>query len=124
MALTTRLYRMTIATHWYDKLAGRARSYEAHFKVARHGSISTVRRRLADKGVPFFQRHIKQRYGVTIPKSKMRISFEREEPATKIEREAHVEFRVMEFRGKHYSAVSVPSKILRYVRRRRKRVGR
>jgi hypothetical protein len=115
---------MTIATRWYDQRAQRARSYEAHFKAARHGNIGTVRKKLANKGVPFFQRQIKQRYGVTIPKGKMRISFEREEPATKIEREAHVEFRVMEFRGRQHSAAPSPSKILRYVRRRRKRARR
>ena len=76
MALTARLFRMTIATHWYDQPAKRARSFEAHFKVARYGNISAVRRKLADKGVPFFQRVIRQRYGVTIPKGKMRVSFE------------------------------------------------
>jgi hypothetical protein len=120
--MTLRLYRMTIATHWYDQPAKRARSFEGHFKVARYGNITTVRKKLADKGVPFFQRVIKQRYGVSIPGRKMRVSFEREEPAQKIDREVQVEFRGMEFRGKHYSAVSAPSRILRYVRRRRRRV--
>lgn len=118
--LTPRLYRMTIATRWYDQQAQRARSYEAHFKVARYGNISTVRKRLAQKGVMSFQQVIRHRYGVNIAKSKMKVSFEREEPAVKIDRDVQVEYRGMEFRGRHYSAFSAPSRILHYVRRRRR----
>ena len=107
---------MTIATHWYDQPCKKARSFEAHFKVARQGNIRTVRKKLADKGVPFFQRVIRQRHGISIPKDKMRTAFEREEPALEVQNDIHVEFRGMEFRGKHHFAVSAPSQTLKYER--------
>jgi hypothetical protein len=124
MPMIPRLYRMTIATHWYDQPAKRARSFEAHFKIARYGQSTTVRKNLADKGLADFQREIRRRYGVNVLRGKMRVSFEREESARRIDQEAQVEFRGMEFRGKQYGAISAPSKLMRYVKRRRKRVRR
>jgi hypothetical protein len=121
---TIRTYRMTVATRWYDQVAGKARIYEGHFKAARTGSIHTVRRNLADKGVPFFQRTIWKRYRKWIPKSSIRVGFEREQPALKASPEVQIEFRDLEFRGKQYSAYARPSSRMRYVRRRRKHVRR
>jgi hypothetical protein len=112
---------MTLATHWYDQKAGKARSYEAHFKVARYGNITTVRRRLAQRGVPFFQRAILQQYGVRIPKGKIRVSFEREEPTRKIESKMEIKFRRMEYRAKQREAIPMPSKVFSYVKRHRRR---
>jgi hypothetical protein len=123
-ANTIRIYRMTVATRWYDGTVGKARLYEGHFKVARQGSIHTVRRNLADKGVPFFQRTIWNRYHKWISKSQIRIGFEREESAFKASPEVQVEFRDLEFRGKRYSAFPRPSSTMRYVRGRRKHVRR
>ena len=111
---------MTIASRWYDEAAGKARLYEGHFKVARQGTIHTVRTKLAEKGVPFFQRTIWTRYHRWIPKSQIRIGYEREESAVKASPEVEVQFRDMEFRGKRYSAYPRPSSKMRYVRRRRK----
>lgn len=119
-----RIFRMTLATRWYDQAAGKARLYEAHFKAARTGSIHTVRTNLADKGVPFFQRTIWKRYHKWIPKSSIRVGFEREQPALKASPEAQIEFRDLEFRGKRYSAYQRPSSVMRYVRRRRKHAPR
>jgi len=115
---------MTIGTRWYDETAGKARLYEGHFKAARQGSVHTVRQNLANKGVPFFQRMILKRYGKWIPKSKIRIGFEREQPVAKASPEVDVQFRDMEFRGKRYTAYPRPSSIMRYVRRRRKHARR
>jgi hypothetical protein len=113
---------MTIATRWYDQAAGKARIYEGHFKAARTGSIHTVRRNLADKGVPFFQRTIWKRYRKWIPKSSIRVGFEREQPALKASPEVQIEFRDLEFRGTLYSAYARPSSIMRYVKRSRRHV--
>lgn len=124
MPQPARLFRMTVATRWYDESAGKGRLYEGHFKAARSGSIHTVRQNLANKAIPFFQRTIQKRYGKWIPKDKIRIGFEREESATKASPEVDVEFRDMEFRGKKYSAYPRPSSVMRYVRRRRKRARR
>jgi len=119
-----RTYRMTAATRWYDELAGKARWFEAHFKVARYGSIHTVRRKLAERGVPFFQRIIQRSHGIWIPKHHIRVSFEREEPATKIESKMQIEMRRMEFRGKQREASRIPSKVFGYAKRRRRRKRR
>jgi len=119
--LAPRLYRMTVATQWYDKLAEKERWFEAHFKVARYGSIHTVRRKLAQRGVPFFQRTIQRSHGIWIPKHKIRISFEREEPATKIESKMQIEMRQMEFRGRQREASRMPSRVFGYAKRRRRR---
>ena len=119
--LAPRLYRMTVATRWYDELAEKARWFEAHFKASRYGNIHTVRRKLAQRGVPFFQRVIQRSHGIWIPKHHIRISFEREEPAIKIESKMQIELRRMEFRGRQREAIRMPSKVFGYAKRRRRR---
>lgn len=116
-----RLYQMTIASTWYDKTARAQREYEAHFSVARRGKIRTVRRHLANRGAPHFQRLIYRRFRRWIPKKKIRISFEREEPARKVQREITIELRGMQYRGRKWQATPFPSKVLRYAKRRSKR---
>lgn len=116
-----RLYQMTIASTWYDKTARAQREYEAHFSGARRGRIRTIRRHLAKRGAPYFQRLIYRRFGKWIPKNKLRISFEREEPARKIQREITIELRGMQYRGRKWKATTIPSKVLRYAKRKRKR---
>jgi hypothetical protein len=115
-----RTYRMTIASTWYDKTARAQREYEAHFSVARRGKIRTVRRHLANRGAPYFQRLIYGRFRRWIPKKKIRISFEREEPARKVQPEITIELRGMQYRGRKWRATPLPSKVLRYAKRRRK----
>lgn len=116
-----RSYRMTIASTWYDTRTRRVREYEMHFKIARPGRIRNVRRQLARRGVPYFQRAIYRLYRRWIPRGKIRVSFEREEPATKAERTITVEARRMEGVGKRWKAHRVPSRILSYVKRRGKK---
>jgi hypothetical protein len=110
---------MTIATAWYDARAKRVREYEMHFKVARRGRIRNVRRQLARRGVPYFQKAIYDLYRRWIPKRKIRISFEREEPAPKVERTIAIEARRMEGVGKRWKAYPLPSRKLSYAKRRR-----
>ena len=117
---SARTYRMTIASAWYDKAARAQREYEAHFIVARRGRIRTIRRRLAKRGAPYFQRLIYRRFRRWIPKRKIRISFEREEPARKAQREITIDLRGMQYRGRKWQATPFPSKVLRYAKRKRK----
>jgi len=73
--MNARIYRMTVASTWYDKRAQRVWEYELHFKVARRGDIRTVRRRLAKRGVPYFQQTVYRLFQKWIPKRKVRVAF-------------------------------------------------
>ncbi len=115
------IYRMTIASTWYDKRAGAAREFEMHFKVARRGKIRNVRRRLAQRGTPFFQRTLYRQFRRWIPKRKIRISFEREEPAAAVQRNIVINIRGMRYRGKQWKATPLPSRMLPYAKKKTKR---
>ena len=118
--LKPRLYRMTLATPrtHYDERSGKARRYEAHLKIARPGSVDTVRRRLADRGIPVLQRTVQQVFGVRVSKGDIEARIERLEPATKIEGDIQIEMRAIEFRGRESRAISLPSKVVSYAKRR------
>ncbi|MFI5449668.1 MAG: hypothetical protein ACHQ03_07885 [Candidatus Bathyarchaeia archaeon] len=115
---------MTIASAWYDSRAEVQREFEMHFKVARRGKIRTVRRRLARRGIPYFQREAHREIGRWIPKSKIRVSFEREEPAMKSEREISVTVRSMQYRGKHRKAAALPFRVINYAKKKDKSTKR
>jgi hypothetical protein len=116
-----RTYQMTIASTWYDKTNRVQREYEAHFNVARRGRIRAIRKRLAKRGAPYFQRLVYRRFRRWIPKSRLRISFEREERATRVKRKIGIELRGMQYRGRKWIATPFPSKVLSYAKRRSKR---
>ena len=118
-----RIYRMTIASTWYDKEAEHVREYEMHYKVARRGRISSIRRHLAKRCVPHFQQNIYRLFKRWIPKRKIRVSFEREQPTVldKSERLVQIEVRRMEGRGHRWKAFPLPSRVLTYVKKKRKR---
>jgi hypothetical protein len=121
--MTPRLYRGTLATRRarYDEQAGKARWFEAHVKVARYGNIDTVRRKLAERCIPVFQRAVKRDCGIWIPKGEIGVRFEREQPAKKIEGKMQIEMLAMEFRGRQREASRMPSKVFSYAKRRRRR---
>lgn len=118
-----RTYRMTISTAWYDEEVGQVREFEAHFKVARRGKIQTIRRYLVKRGLPYFQRVVYRLTGRWPPKHKLRVSFEREEPALKPEKDIFIQMRSMQYVGpkRRWKAFALPSRVLSYVKRRRKR---
>jgi len=115
-----RLYRMTIATVWYDQRAEFQREYEMHFKASRRGSIRNVRRALARRGLAHLQREIYRRHHKWVPLRKLKVGFEREEPAKTAQRDVSVETRSMRYRGKHWSATPLASKVIAYAKRRRR----
>src|SRR2546426_191677 len=115
-----RAYRMTISSTWYDGAAERVREFEMHFKVTRRGSIITVRRQMSRRGVPYFQQTIYRQHRRWIPKRKIRVSFEREEPALQPGRTITIDVRGMEGRGRRWKAFPMPSRTLSYTKRRRK----
>lgn len=119
--LPIRMHRATISSTWYDKISQCAREYEMHFKVARRGSIRANRRYLARRGAPYFQQTVYRLYKYWIPKRKVRIAFEREEPAEKSERLIQIEVRRMEGKGKRWKAFPLPSRVLTYEKQQRKR---
>jgi hypothetical protein len=112
---------MTVSNTWYDKEAGGAKEYELHFTVARRGSIKTVRRRLARRGVPYFQNYVYGRVKKWIPRKNVKVRFEREEPAAKSEGKISIEGRNMLFRGRRWWAYPLGKLQLSYAKRRRKR---
>jgi hypothetical protein len=116
-----RTYRMTIASTWYDKKAGGAKEYELHFKIARRGDIRRVRRNLARRSVPYFQQFVYRRLKRWVPKAKIKVRFEREEPATRSENTIRIEGRSMLFKGKRWSAYRLGPRMLNYAKKKRKR---
>jgi len=119
-----RTYRMTIASTWYDAEAGAANEYEMHFKVARRGRIQTVRLHLAKRGASYFQQIVWRQTRKWITKRKIRISFEREEPATKGQNTITIEARSMQYRGREWKAYPLPSRTLSYAKKRRRHLKR
>ncbi|GEM_PF-1888110 len=119
-----RTYRMTVASTWYDKISRGVKEYELHFTIARPGKIRNVRRKLAERGVPYFQRLVYRRIKKWIPKRKIRVSFEREEPAKKSESKIRIEGRSMLYRGKRWRAYPLGRWELSYSKRRRRKRGR
>ena len=115
-----RMFRTTISSTWYDEETRQVHEFEIHMKVARRGIIRNVRRYLARRGVPYFQQTIYRSYRRWIPKGKIRVAFEREEPARKIERMIRIETRRMEGVGKRWKAYPLPSRVLSYAKKRRK----
>jgi hypothetical protein len=121
MSIYARLYRMTVATSWYDRHAGFKREYEGHYKVARCGSPGRVRRQLARRAQLDFQRNLYRRQGVWIPLHRIRAQPEREELAAAAEKIVTVYTRSMRYRGRHWSASELPNRTISFTRRRRKR---
>jgi len=118
--LNVRLYRMTIASAWYDDRAEVQREFEMHFKVARGGKIRTVRRALGRRGVSYFQHAIYRKYHKWIRKGRIRVSFEREQPALTTERNITISTRGMQYRGKQWKPTPLPLKMLPYAKKKRK----
>jgi len=108
-----RVYRMTLATRGYSP-SQNAWSFEAHYTAALPGDIGDVRVDLADFGIPHFRGAIMRRYGLRIPEGKIRVGWEREEPALASSPDVHVEFREMTYRGKQTYARRLPPQALRY----------
>ena len=104
---------MTLATRGYSP-SQNAWSFEGHYTAALPGDIHDVRLDLADFGIPHFRRAIMRRYGLRIPEGKIRVGWEREEPALSSSPDVHVEFREMIYRGKQTHARRLPAETLRY----------
>jgi len=115
---------MTISSTWYDKISRGVKEYELHFTVARPGKIRNVRRALAKRGVPYFQGLIYRRIKKWIPKSRIKVRFEREEAAEKSESRIRVEGRSMLYRGKRWKAYPLGHWELSYVKKRRRKRGK
>lgn len=121
-----RIYRMTISSTWYDIEEQHAREYEMHYKVARKGRIRNIRQYLAKRCVPHFQQNAYRRCKRWIPKRKVRVSFEREQTTIleKSEKLINIESRQMRYRGKKWKADPEKSRVLTYVKQKRKRRSR
>jgi hypothetical protein len=112
---------MTVASKWYDEPSRFAREYEMHFKVARRGKITNVRRHLAKRGIRYFQQAIYRRFRRWIPKRQIRGRFEREEAADRSESVMTIEMRGMQYRGREWKPSRFPTRVLSYAKRRRRR---
>lgn len=116
-----RLYRATASSTWYDEKEQKAKEFELHYSVARHGEIKTVRKHLADRIVPHFQQAAYRLSKRWIRKSRVKVRFEREQPALRSQRLILIDARRMEYRGRQWKAYRLPSRTLSYARRRRRR---
>ena len=117
-----KVYRMTIASIWYDEDAEKVKEFEMHYKIARTGSLRDTRQHLAKRCVPHFQQNIYRKFKRWIPKKKLRVSFEREQAALKTQELIQINVRRMEGVGKQnrWKAYPLPSRELTYVRKKRK----
>jgi len=120
MSVFPRLYRMTIATAWYDRRVEFQREYESHFESSRRGPPTRIRRALARRGVAQFQRDIYRTHRVWIPLRRIRVSYEREEQAAAVEKVIKVYTRSMRYRGKQWKATTLPPKVITYAKKNRR----
>lgn len=109
-------YRMTASTVRYSLPDHMAEGYEMHFKTARQGRIEDVRRALKSEGSSYFQKEIYNKFG-RIPKKRIRIGFEREEPATRVQNNIVVESRYMKYRGGKWESKPVSTKVSKYAKK-------
>ena len=110
---SARVYRMTLSTRGYS-LGQNAWSFEGHYTAALPGDIHKVRFDLADFCIPRFRRTVLRLAGQRISEDKIRVGWEREEPALAPSPDVHVEFREMTYRGKQTYARRLPAETLRY----------
>jgi hypothetical protein len=116
---TINTYRMTASTvgKGYYLPAGMEWGYEMHFKTARRGKIEDMRRALETEGTEHFQKTMHDEFGRTIPKRRIRVGFEREEPTTRVQSTVLVESTYLEYQGGKWESTAMPSKVLRYAKR-------
>jgi len=117
-----RLFKMTISTFWYEKETHQLLEFEIHVKIARRGSIKTVRRRLAKLGGRHLQNWLRRERKIWIPRRKLRTAFERETYARKQEAYATVRRFSMRRVKKKWVAKELPAGRMKYSRKRRKKV--
>jgi hypothetical protein len=110
-------YRMTTSALGYYLPDHMEEGYEMHFMTARRGKIEDVRRTLESEGVAYFQEEIYNKSGRRIPKKRIRIGFEREEPATRVQNNIVVESRYMEYRSGKWESKPVSSKVSGYAKK-------
>lgn len=118
---SVRTYRMTVATTWYDEETGQLLEYESHYKVASKGEIQDVRKQLTETGLDDFRRFVRNQTGHLPALHRVRVSFEREEPALAEDDGITIESRTMRRVGsgddRHWSARKLPTRRLRWRRR-------
>jgi hypothetical protein len=106
-------YRMTTSALGYYLPAHMQEGYEMHFKTTRRGKIEDVRNTLESEGMAYFQKEIYNEFGRRIPKKRIRIGFEREEPAKRVQNSLVVEARYMEYRGGKWKSRPVTTEVSR-----------
>jgi hypothetical protein len=112
-------YRMTASTigKGYYLPAGMEWGYEMHLKTSRSGKIEDIRRVIETEGTEYFQKTMHDEFGRSIPKRRIRVGFEREEPATRVENNVIVRSTYLEYRGGKWESTAMPSKVLRYAKK-------
>jgi len=85
--MKARVYRMTISSTWYDKKDQKAKVFELHYTVAGHGQTRTIRRHLTKRCIPHFQQTVYRYSKRWVRKGKIKVGFEREQPALRSQQE-------------------------------------
>jgi transposase-like protein len=119
-----RLYRMVVASKWYDAEDEFEREHEFYFVTRRKGSIRTVRDTLKRRGIRYFQQAIYRWHHQWIPEHKIRFNYVTEEQAEAVDRAIRIYRRSVRFRGKEYLATRLPATEISYAKKNRRAKAR
>jgi hypothetical protein len=123
MSVFPRLYRMVVANKSYSPDEGFARTNEFVFTTSRKGSPRTVRRTLARRGIAYFQNSVYRKFGRWVRPSQIRLGFENEEQAEKVDRAIKVYIRSLRHCGRE-TMVTKWAREIPYARRSRRAKAR
>jgi len=105
-------YKMTVSTVWYNCFVGQGEGFEMYFETARRGNIADVRKELESEGTAYFQKAFYDQLGRRVPKRKLRIGFEHEEPATKVQNSILVQATSIEYYGGRWNSTPMSQRLL------------
>jgi hypothetical protein len=100
------LIRMTLTTRSSNSMERVAFGTDIHLKAGFRGNVRMNRKLFAERGIPYFQHFVYDRTGVWIPRFKIRVRYEREQPTSRATKTASVIGQTMAFRGRHVAATS------------------
>lgn len=105
-------YQMTVSTVWYNCFVGRGEGFEMYFETARRGKIADVRKELESEGTAYFQKAFYDRFGRRIPRRKLRVGFEHEEPATRVQNNILVQATSIKYYDGRWNSTPMSQRLL------------
>jgi hypothetical protein len=105
-------YQMTVSTVWYNCFVGQGEGFEMYFETARRGKIADVRKELESEGTAYFQKAFYDQFGRRVPRRKLRVGFEHEEPVTRVQNNILVQATSMEYYGGRWNSTPMSQRLL------------